>query len=617
MTTATTPAAVTRTSLGAWMEEGNARFRVWAPEAQAMEVVLEKFDTRIPYALTKSGDGYFTGFIPGVGPGDLYWYRVDGRGPFPDPASRAQPLGVHGPSQIVDPRGFPWTDSGWNGLPLEKAVFYELHVGAFSPEGTFAGAVERLPQLKELGVTAVELMPVADFPGARNWGYDGVSLFAPARCYGAPDDLRRLVDRAHSLGLAVVQDVVYNHLGPDGNYLAQYSPYYFTDRHRTVWGSAVNLDGNHNRETRDFFIENALHWIGEYHMDGLRLDATHALLDESPRHFLAEFSDRVRAGGAPKPLLLIAEDSRNLAEMVKPTADGGLGMDAIWADDFHHETRRLLAGDKDGYFRDFSGTVEDLAVTVRDGWFYRGQESLHLGGPRGTDPSGIGLAQAVVCLQNHDQVGNRALGERLNHQIDSAAFRAATVLLLFLPETPLLFMGQEWGAGTPFLYFTDHNPELGRQVTEGRRQEFKDFAAFADPAARAKIPDPQSPATFEISRLRWDEREKEPHAGLWRMTQALLRLRRTESALAAPRREGFDVRPLGGGLVLRRRAPDGTAIAALVQLKGAGALAAPAGDLIFSTEDPAWTSDARPVSLADGRASFARPGAVLLREKKS
>jgi maltooligosyltrehalose trehalohydrolase len=494
-------------------------------------------------------------------------------------------------------------------------------VGTFSPEGTFSGVTERLPVLRDLGVSVVELMPVAAFPGRWSWGYDGVDLFAPCAVYGGPDDLRRLVDRAHALGLGVMLDVVYNHLGPDGAYLGRFSPHYFSRVHQTPWGAALNLDGLACGPVREFLIENARHWVHEYHLDGLRLDACHALIDESPRHLLAEMQARVRAA-APHPVLMVAEDSRNLVGMVRPEADGGWGLDAVWADDLHHQVRVALAGDRDGYYRDFTGSLEDTARTLADGWFYQGQHSDYEGGPRGTDPRAVPPRRFIVCLQNHDQVGNRALGERLHHQVDLASWRAASALLLLAPETPLLFMGQEWSASSPFLYFTDHEESLGRLVTEGRREEFADFAAFAAPEARARIPDPQSPATFEASRLDWAEREHGVHAAMLRLYRALLDLRR-ERGLGGLERGDYTVTAQEGGLVLEWAGSSGKMLV-MVRLRGGGAVtASPAasgglgdGQILLSTEDPEFCSDPRPPTVEPGppysRVIFRRAGALVL-----
>jgi len=618
-------------SLGAWAASEGTAFRVWAPRSTDVDVIVERAGGPGAYALTRGPDGAFSAVLPDVRAGDHYRYRLERGRLLPDPASRFQPDGVHGPSQVVDPRTFHWTDDRWTGLALEDIVFYELHVGTFSPEGTFAGVTSRLAQLAALGVTAIELMPVADFPGSRNWGYDGVALFAPARCYGTPDDLRRLVDTAHGLGLGVFLDVVYNHLGPGGAYHSAFSPYYFTDRHQTPWGAGLNLDGDRSAMVREFFIENALHWVHEYHFDGLRLDATHAMADDSPRHFLAELSTRVRESATGRRVLVVAEDHRNLNWMLKPERDGGWGADAVWADDFHHECRRLLAGDSDGYYRDYSGRAEDLATTIRQGWFFTGQFSIHLDQSRGTDPDGLPSKRFVVCLQNHDQIGNRALGERLHHQIDPAAYRAASVLLLMAPETPLLFMGQEWAASTPFLYFTDHHPELGRLVTEGRRGEFRHFAAFSDPLAREQIPDPQATSTYLSSQLIWDEHAREPHASTLRLYQALLMLRRREPTLH--RASTCHVAALDDATIAIQRDGSDDTFLIVVRLNGAGQVALRDERLggsgkpalkgpwqpVFTSEDPAFSPDPSP-PVADFAAPaptirFVRPSAVILKRE--
>jgi maltooligosyltrehalose trehalohydrolase len=453
-------------------------------------------------------------------------------------------------------------------------------------------------------------------------------LFAPSRAYGPPDDLRRLVDAAHRLGLAVLLDVVYNHFGPDGAYASLFSPLYLSTRHRSPWGAAVNFDGDGADHVREFFIENALHWLHEYHFDGLRLDATHGLVDDSPRHVVAELAARVRASLPQRRVLLIAEDERNLSTIVRPPEDGGWGVDAVWADDFHHQVRRLAAGDRDGYYEDFTGTVADLATTIRQGWFYRGQLSVHHRAPRGTDPSGIPLARMVVCLQNHDQIGNRPFGGRLNHQIEPALFRALSALLLFVPETPLLFMGQEWAASTRFLYFTDHHSDLGRLVTMGRRDEFSRFEAFADPVTRTRIPDPQAATTFEDSRLVWDERTQSLHAGVLELYRALLRLRRTEPAMQ--QWEGFDVAALDDAslAVMRSSGQDMLLLVLCTQAsRGVDLGRCPAvpshqtWQLVLTTEESRFVEspDADPISdvgidLEGGLTlGFNRPASVILR----
>jgi maltooligosyltrehalose trehalohydrolase len=614
----------------AWLGAAGTHFRVWAPLAERVELALEQAGRETPEAMTRAPDGWFELVHRGAGPGTLYRYLVDGQGPFPDPASRFQPLGVHGPSEVIDPDSFSWTDAGWAGMPLDRLVLYELHVGTFTEEGTFRAAIARLPQLVDLGVTAIELMPVGDFPGRWNWGYDGVAPYAPARCYGRPDDLRALVDAAHRLGLAVHLDVVYNHLGPDGAYQSCFSPLYYSATHHTAWGAALNFDGPGSGPVRDYVIDNAVAWVREYHLDGLRLDATHAIVDESPRHILAALADAVhqaaRADG--RTALVIAEDVRNLAHMVRPEPEGGWGLDAVWSDDFHHQLRRRLAGDADGYFQDFTGSVADLAATARRGWYYQGQYAPYFGRPRGTDPTGLPAERFVFFLQNHDQVGNRALGDRLHHRLTPAAYRAACAFLLLLPETPLLFMGQEWAALSPFLYFTDHHSALGEAVRAGRREEFARFAAFREPSARERIPDPQAPATFAASRLDWGEREREPHRGVLALHRRLLELRRTEPALQGGPL-AHEVSEWSEDVLLVRRAtatPGGPSILAIIDLGGGSRVdlrrhplarlgAGQRWGVLLSTGDAPF-APAGPriaVAAAGPAADFSEPGAVLLR----
>lgn len=540
--------------IGANVDANGTRFRVWAANARQVELLCYN-DAQLTqtHELTSEGDGFFCAHLVGIGAGTRYMYRIDGGDPRPDPASRFQPEGVHGPSQVVDPAAFAWSDANWRGVALDDLVIYELHVGTATPEGTFDALISRLDDLRDLGISAIELMPVADFPGQRNWGYDGVSLFAPSRAYGGPTALRRLVDAAHQRGLAVILDVVYNHLGPDGNYLRQFSKAYFTHRHTTPWGDALNFDGPESRPVRDFFIANALYWAYEYHIDGLRLDATHAIIDDSPTHILAELAARLHSSlPADRAFVLIAENEHNDPQLLRVPSAGGYGLDAVWADDFHHQLRVGLAGDRDGYYADYSGQIRDLVATLRQGWFYTGQYSTFLRRSRGAPAPDIAPPHFIYCIQNHDQVGNRALGDRLNHTVELSGYRAATVLLLCSPYTPLLWMGQEWAASAPFLYFTDHNPELGRLVTKGRRSEFASFTAFSG----TEVPDPQADATFLRSKLRWEERTEAPHAGVLRLTKDLLALRRQHPALRNRDRTAFGVAALGEtALALRRNGP--------------------------------------------------------------
>jgi maltooligosyltrehalose trehalohydrolase len=520
---------------------------------------------------------------------------------------------------VIDAGAYEWRARGWRGVRPADCILYELHIGTFTPEGTFDAARRRLPYLVDLGVTTIELMPVADFAGMRNWGYDGVCLFAPSRAYGRPDDLRALVDDAHGLGLSVMLDVVYNHLGPEGAYIPEFNPHYLTDRYATAWGSAVNLDQCGSDLVRRFILDNARHWIREYHFDGLRLDATHALLDEGPLKLVAELASQAREE-ASWPIAIHAEDHRNLGVMLHAAQEGGWGLDGVWADDFHHVVRRLIAGDAHGYYQDYEGTVDELARTIQQGWLYTGQPSRRSNLPRGSDASRVLMHQSIVCIQNHDQVGNRARGERLHHQVDLATWRAATVLLLTSPMTPLLFMGQEWAVSTPFLYFTDLEPNLGAAVTAGRRYEFKAFPEFSDPLARERIPDPQAVGTFQSSKLRWEEIARPPHASTLALYKRILALRHTHLALQASDRfagEAWAIPP--DAVVMRRQAgTDWFLVVARLRGRGAVSFDVAAGgsarfETILTTEEPEFATDPYPPELTSSIVHFRRPGAVVLR----
>jgi maltooligosyltrehalose trehalohydrolase len=609
--------------LGAIVEGHGVRFRVWAPAARKIELVHDDH-VRV---MDATGDGYFEALIEDASPETRYGYRVDGGHVWPDPASRFQPDGVHGRSQVVDPGAYDWGDAGWPGMEQRDLCFYELHVGTFSHEGTFDGARRRLRYLRDLGVTALELMPLADFPGRWNWGYDPAALWAPSCAYGTPDELRRLVDEAHQLGLAVFLDVIYNHLGPDGAYVAAYQPM-FTDAHHTPWGQAMNLDREHAHGVRGFFLANALHWLGEYHFDGLRLDATFALVDDSPRHFLAELAERVHALPGPRRHLIAEDHPGRQDPLLRPRQTGGHGLDGLWADDFHHIVRRIVAGDSHGYYRGYPATTAALAETVQRGWYPAGPHvanPAHVG-PR--DPAWVRQEQLVFCIQNHDQVGNRARGDRLHHVIPLDVYRAASALLLFLPELPLLFMGQEWAATAPFQYFTDHHDELGRLVSEGRRRELAAFPDFA-----GEVPDPQSPATFARSKLDWAEIEKAPHRGIHALYRDLLARRReldgearatspVEGALVVQRGRHVLAVALRGGLALPWPPPERPADRPPESSSGrppgrpsdplAGHGAAQA--LVWHSEDRAYTETPHPPRAGDGSLTFACAAAAIFRE---
>jgi maltooligosyltrehalose trehalohydrolase len=519
---------------------------VWAPDRGSVEVVIG--ERRVP--MTRAVRGWWLATVDGAGPGTDYSFTIDNGPALPDPRSAYQPRGIHGPSRVVNHATFAWTDAGWRGIPLTGSVLYECHVGTFSAEGTFDGAIGHLGHLADLGVDAIELMPVAEFSGARGWGYDGVDLFAPHHAYGGPDALKRLVDAAHDHGIGVVMDVVYNHLGPAGNYLPEFGPY-FSARHRTNWGDAINFDGPGSDEVRRFFIDNAVMWLRDYHCDGLRLDAVHAITDQSATHILEELAVEVEALAAHlgRSLFLIAESDLNDPRFVRSRDAGGYGLDAAWADEWHHALHATLTGEVSGFYEDF-GPLPLLAKALRQAWVYDGTYSPYRRRVHGRSPAGLSGGQFVVATQNHDQVGNRAVGERSSALMSDGRLRVAAALLLTSPFVPLLFQGEEWGATTPFQYFTGHNdPGLGQAVSEGRRAEFSAFGW--DPDA---MPDPQDPATFERSRLDWTEPCSGRHAGLLAWYRRLIALRRQVPALTDPRldRVRTECDPGGGWLIVRR-----------------------------------------------------------------
>ena len=488
-------------------------FRVWAPQKKRVELVVD--GRRV--GMTEVEGGWWKATVEQARAGSRYGYLVDGGELRPDPRSASQPDGVFGLSEVIDHSGFQWRDGGWSRAPVEGSITYEVHVGTFSAAGTFDGAIQHLDHLVDLGVTALELMPVVEFAGDRGWGYDGVDLYAPHHAYGGPDGLKRLVDAAHARGVAVVLDVVYNHLGPAGNFLPEFAPY-FTDRHRTVWGSGLNFDGRDSAEVRRFFIDNALMWLRDYHVDGLRLDAVFAIVDSSERHFLEELAGEVHGAGG----FAVAESDLRDPRLVRPPDAGGFGLDGIWSDDWHHALHSVVTGERNGYYSEFGASWSKLDLALRQGWVRRGI-------------AGVAPHCFVVATQNHDQVGNRAAGERLAALVDGTRLRAAAALLLASQFTPLIFMGEEWAASTPFQYFTDHDAELGRAVSEGRKHEFSSFGWKP-----ADVPDPQSPATFERSKLKWGELDESPHRAMLDWYQALVALRRRAPLDGEPPRVEVD-----------------------------------------------------------------------------
>jgi maltooligosyltrehalose trehalohydrolase len=499
-------------------------FRVWAPHAQRIE--LDIAGKRHP--MTATDYGWWHAELGSDGHRADYAFVLDGGEPLPDPRSPWQPRGIHGASRLVDHQAFPWTDQRWQAGPLSAAIIYELHVGTFTPQGTFAGVIDKLDYLVELGITHVELMPVAEFSGSRGWGYDGADLYAPHHAYGGPDELKRLVNACHGRGLAVILDVVYNHLGPAGNYLARFGPY-FTERYATPWGQAINFDGPDSDEVRRFVCDNALMWLRDYHFDGLRLDAVHALIDTSATHLLEQLACEVTELEAQsgRHLTLIAESDLNDPRIVRSQEIGGYGIHAQWSDDFHHALHSVLTGERDGYYADF-GSMADLAKSIERVFVYQGNYSAFRRRRHGRPPKGIFGHSFLGYLQNHDQVGNRAQGERSSQLLSFGRLKIAAALVLSAPFIPMLFQGEEWAASTPFLYFTNHeDAELGRLVTEGRRREFAAFSAHSD-----DVPDPQAVETFERSKLVWDECSRKPNAEMLNWHRRLIRLRHEFAALS-------------------------------------------------------------------------------------
>jgi maltooligosyltrehalose trehalohydrolase len=531
-------------------------FRVWAPARRRVEVVIEPGATAV--SLEAEDGGYFSGRVATAHTGSRYRFRLDGDQAFPDPASRFQPDGPHGPSQVIDPRGYIWTDRGWKGLTLPGQVIYELHLGTFTPEGTWEAAARHLGELVRTGITVVEVMPVAEFPGRFGWGYDGVDLFAPTRLYGTPDDMRRFVDAAHRQGLGVILDVVYNHLGPDGNYLRPFSPAYFSERHKTEWGEALNFDGPDSGPVRELFITNAAYWIDEFHLDGLRLDATQSIFDDSADHILAAAARAARAAGRSggRQVILVAENETQHAKLARPVEQGGYGLDGLWNDDYHHSAHVALTGHNEAYYHDFRGQPQEFITAAKFGYLYQGQRYAHQNQRRGTPTFGLAPWAFVTFLENHDQVSNSAYGLRPHRLSSPGRWRALTALTLLSPGTPLLFQGQEFASSSPFVFFADHNPELGKLVRKGRREFLAQFPSLATEEMGALLPDPGSPATFAACKLDWSEREQNGQALALHVD--LLRLRRTEPAFRAQRLGGVDGAVLAPqAFVLRFFAEDG------------------------------------------------------------
>ena len=576
---------------GTELSNNGVRFRLYAPSASRVELVL---DDGAPRPIARSGDDFFETVERDARAGTRYAFVVDGLR-VPDPAARFAPAGPHGDGVVIDPAAFRWPDDGWTGRAWHEHVFYELHVGTFTPEGTYAAARAKLPLLADLGITAIELMPLAQPPGTRNWGYDGVLLYAPAHAYGTPDDLKAFVADAHAHGVAMYLDVVYNHFGPEGNYLHAYAPEFYSDDVMTPWGKAIDIGRPERSVVRAFFIENALYWLEEYRFDGLRLDAVHAIYDGAERAFLHELATTVHAR-ATRTVHLIVENEDNEHGLL------AAGFRAQWNDDAHHAAHVLATGEGDGYYADYVVDPADyLGRTLTEGFGYQGEPSAHRDGrPRGERSDSLPLASFVNFLQNHDQIGNRPLGERITALSRASVVRALAAVLLLAPPIPLIFMGEEWGASTPFLFFCDFEPELARAVTDGRRREFGSFAGFDDPAARARIPDPSALETFVQSTLRWDEREQTPHAAWLGYYKQLLHVRATEIAPRTRDISGAEATYetfAATGLRARWRLDDGTTLALEANLGGeaaGGFSALPSGYVVFCTHDPTFADGIAP-----------------------
>ena len=509
---------------------GGTHFRVWCPEQPEVAVVVEGADGQtVDVPLGREPRGYVSGCVSQAAAGDRYRFRLASH-LLPDPASRSQPDGPFGGSAIVDPRAFKWTDESWNGASLRGAVVYEMHCGTFTREGTWQAAMGQLPHLADLGVTLIEVMPVAEFPGRFGWGYDGVFPFAPSRLYGAPDDFRAFVNRAHELGLGVILDVVYNHLGPDGCVFRRYSGAYFTDRYSNEWGDALNFDGPSSEAVREYFISNAVYWLDEFHLDGLRLDATQSIYDASAEHVIAAIVRTVRSRARGEKAILISENEPQDVRMVRPIGAGGYGLDALWNDDFHHSAVVAITGRKEAYYTDYRGTPQELISAAKYGYLFQGQRYEWQKRPRGSRTTGIAPTAFVHFIENHDQLANSGDGARLHARAAPGKLRAMTALLLLMPGTPMLFQGQEIAASAPFLYFADHNPDLARAVQKGRAEFVAQFTSLASAEAQARLPVPHDPSTFERCKLDW--RERETHGRAYQLHRDLLRLRRSEPAFA-------------------------------------------------------------------------------------
>ena len=520
------------------LREGGASFRVWAPQRKRVQVVLEGGPGAPAEIELQSQDGYFSGSTPIAGAGTRYRYRLDGEGLFADPASRFQPHGPQGPSELVDGSAFEWTDTNWNGVRVEGQVVYEIHIGTFTDEGTWLAARQQLPELAEAGISLIEVMPLADFPGRFGWGYDGVLQFAPSWLYGHPDDMRRFVNEAHERGIGVILDVVYNHIGPEGNYLSEFSPDYFTKTYQNEWGDAINFDGENSGPVREYFIANAVYWIRDFHLDGLRLDATQQIFDQSSDHIIRALIRSAREAAAGRNIIIVAENETQETRLIRPPSSGGYGVDAMWNDDFHHSAMVAITGRNEAYYTDYLGRPQEFISAIKYGYLFQGQRYKWQKQRRGTSCRGLTPLHFVNYIQNHDQVANSTAGTRAHMLASPGCYKAMTALLLLAPSTPMLFQGQEFASSKPFYYFADHNPELANTVQTGRSEFLSQFRSLASPEARENLPDPGNPSTFQRCKLDFSERQRNAH--YYDLHKDLIRLRREDVIFRQQGRGGLD-----------------------------------------------------------------------------
>ncbi len=519
---------------------GGVHFRVWAPQSNSVDVAIAGDPVEFIALERESREGYFSGIAASAGAGTLYKYRLNGKDWYPDVASRFQPDGPHEYSQVIDSESFAWTDRDWPGIKIEGQVVYEMHIGTFTREGTWKAAIEHLAYLADTGITVLEVMPVNEFPGKFGWGYDGVHPFAPTRLYGTPDDFRQFVDRAHAVGLGVILDVVYNHLGPDGNYFAAFSPYYFTDKHQTDWGEAINFYAENSGPVRELFIANAGYWMREFHLDGLRLDATQNIYDESKDHILAAVCREVRAAAGQRGAIIIGENEPQEVKLIRPPEEGGYALDALWNDDLHHTAMVRLTGHNEAYYTDYLGTPQEFISAAKYGYLYQGQWYKWQNQRRGTPSRGTSRAAFVNFIQNHDQIANSARGQRAHMLTSPGLHKAMTAMILLMPGTPMLFQGEEFASSSPFLYFADHKPEVGELVRDGRRKFLGQFRSLALPEMWSCFSDPCDENTFERSKLDHSERESAQHGQTHAMVRDVLKLRRDDPVLRAQGAHGVD-----------------------------------------------------------------------------